>query len=77
MSVLCFSVGVRVPNSHPSSRYCATEAANQCFPPAQYAFGLCYAEGRGVEKDEREAVKWYTKAAKQGDPDAQKKLEDC
>ena len=38
---------------------------------AQYFLGLIYANGRGVAKDEVEAVKWYRKAAEQGDADAQ------
>ena len=33
-----------------------------------------YATGRGVEKDEKEAVKWYTKAAEQNDSSAQNNL---
>lgn len=31
---------------------------------AQTGLGYCYLQGEGVEKDEREAVKWYRKAAK-------------
>jgi TPR repeat protein len=30
---------------------------------AQCNLGWCYANGTGVEKDEKEAVKWYTKSA--------------
>lgn len=32
---------------------------------AQNSLGVCYANGRGVAKDEREAVKWYRKVAEQ------------
>jgi TPR repeat protein len=32
---------------------------------AQHHLGLCYENGRGVEKDEREAVRWYRAAANQ------------
>ena len=35
--------------------------------PAQFNLGLMYDNGRGVPKDEAEAVKWYRKAADQGD----------
>ena len=33
-----------------------------------------YANGRGVEQDDAEAVKWYRLAAEQGDADAQANL---
>ena len=36
------------------------------YPEAQYALGLAYAEGRGVEKDASQAYGWLLKAAKQG-----------
>jgi TPR repeat protein len=32
---------------------------------------LSYDNGTGVLQDDKEAVKWYTKAAEQGDADAQ------
>jgi len=38
---------------------------------AQAYIGWCY----GVGKDDKEAVKWYTKAAEQGDERAKKALE--
>ena len=37
---------------------------------AQAYIGWCY----GVGKDEKEAVKWFTKSAEQGNEDAQKAL---
>jgi TPR repeat protein len=33
-----------------------------------------YAKGRGVPQDDAEAVKWYRKAAEQGDANAQYNL---
>ena len=33
---------------------------------AQFNLGLRYAQGRGVPYDEKEALKWYRKAAEQG-----------
>jgi TPR repeat protein len=36
-----------------------------------------YANGRGVEQDHAEAVKWYRKAAEQGHADAQNNLGFC
>ena len=41
---------------------------------AQVRLGYMYAEGRGVKRDEAEAVKWYRKAAEQGIVLAQSKL---
>ena len=41
---------------------------------AQYNLGVCYQKGLGVSKDMHEAVKWYRKAAEQGDVDAQNVL---
>jgi len=38
---------------------------------------VCYEYGKGVAKDEKEAVRWYTKAAEQGDGDGQKNLGNC
>jgi serine/threonine protein kinase/TPR repeat protein len=43
------------------------KAAEQGNANEQYNLGLMYEEGRGVEKDEVEALKWYRKAAEQGD----------
>ena len=44
---------------------------------AQFNLGLCYHEGRGVEKDLSEAVKWFRKAAEQNDAKAQYNLGVC
>ncbi len=41
---------------------------------AQNVLGIFYEYGRGVVKDEVEAVKWYRKAADQGDSDVQVRL---
>jgi TPR repeat protein len=37
---------------------------------AQYALGLMYAEGRGLQQDEIQAYVWLSRAAEQGDQDA-------
>lgn len=41
---------------------------------AQYALGVRYLEGNGVEKDPVQARKWLEKAAKNGEGQARKKL---
>ena len=33
-----------------------------------------YRKGKGVPQDDSEAIKWYLRAAKQGNADAQEKL---
>ena len=44
---------------------------------AQADLGVCYALGRGVKRDDREAVKWFRKAAEQGYAYAQSMLGRC
>ena len=48
--------------------------AEQGDADAQYNLGFMYANGRGVPKDEVEAVIWYRKAAEQGLPIIEKGL---
>ena len=47
------------------------------YVPAMRLLAYCYIEGRGVPKYEKEAVKWYRKAAEQGDAEAQYMLGCC
>jgi TPR repeat protein len=46
-------------------------------PGAQFTLGECFFTGRGVAKNEVEAVKWFRKSAEQGNTDAQAKLGWC
>ncbi len=41
---------------------------------AQYNLAVIYHIGEKVDENYKEAIKWYTKAAKQGHSEAQKKL---
>ena len=41
---------------------------------AQYNIGVCYYNGYGVSQDVVEAVKWWRKAARQGNQRAKKAL---
>lgn len=50
------------------------ELASNGEPRAQYDLGLLYDKGQGVPQNDREALKWYTLAAKQGEPRAQYNL---
>ena len=45
-------------------------------PVAQFFLGGMYAKGLGVPLDKAQAVRWYRAAAQQGDPDAQRNLDD-
>ena len=42
------------------------KAADQGDAAAQFRLGLAYRTGRGVEKSDEEAARWYQKAADQG-----------
>ncbi len=53
------------------------KAAEQDDAKAQFNLGFCYANGRGVTKDEAESVKWYRKAADQKYSEAQYMLGLC
>ncbi len=44
------------------------------YAPTQFALGAMYAMGQGVSKNYAEAVKWYRKAAEQGNARAQYSL---
>jgi len=50
------------------------ERAEKGDAQAQYHLGLMYAEGKGMARDEAEAVHWYRKAAEQGFAPAQNDL---
>ena len=43
------------------------KAAEQGLPEAQWNLGWMYESGKGVPFDEKEAMKWFHKAAIQGD----------
>ena len=47
------------------------QAAESGLVDAQYAMGLLYAEGRGVEYDPVAAYIWLSRAVEQGDRDAE------
>ena len=45
------------------------------YAPAQFNLGRSYEKGEGIDKDREKALYWYGKAARQGDADAQARLE--
>ena len=44
---------------------------------AQLMLGLCYVMGEGIKKNEKEALKWFEKAAFQGNRSAMFRLAAC
>ena len=55
----------------PNGAWGACQAADQGHAKAQFNLGVMYAYGRGVPKDEKEAVKWFRLAAGQWNAEAQ------
>jgi len=53
-----------------------TPFAEQGNAIAQYGLGLIYANGEGIEKNLTEAMKWYRKAAEQGNENALNNLNE-
>jgi hypothetical protein len=53
------------------------DAAEKGDGATQHYLGFCYANGKGVVKDDEEAVRWYRKAAEQGIAAAQLNLGLC
>lgn len=51
------------------------KAAEHGHVKAQYLLGNCYRDGDGVEVDNDEALKWYKKAATQGDDEAKRQMQ--
>ena len=47
----------------------------QGYATAQFNLGCSYEKGEGIDKDRQKALYWYGKAARQGDADAQARLE--
>ena len=60
--------------AQPEAVYWYRKAAEQGYPPAEYALGRMLADGRGVLKNEAEAEAWFKRAAENGLPEAQAKL---
>ena len=52
------------------------KAAEKGWPQSMFYLGLAYEGGLGVDKDVKEALKWYKKAAAKGHEQARKKVEE-
>ena len=57
-------------NNDPEHTELVREKAEAGNVDAQYALGLMYAEGRGIQQDEIQAYVWLSRAIEQGDQDA-------
>ena len=58
--------GIDVPVNYKLAAQWFQKAAQQGHVNAQYYLGKCYQEGKGVYKDEDEALKWYNLASMNG-----------
>lgn len=57
--------------------YWFKKAAEKGDMDAQYALGICYKDGLGVQQDNTQTIYWFRKAAEQGNADAQYALGLC
>ena len=72
----CRGIAVIVPFSDNTERFkesfnCYLPFARRGVPEAQYAIGLMYQKGQGVDKDPGKALMWLKKVADLGDANAQ------
>ena len=63
------------PQDPAAAEHCFRRLADGGDPAAQYWLGIAYAQGRGAEKDEAQALKWFDQSAQQGYARAQQKLD--
>jgi TPR repeat protein len=71
------NLGVLFAASSPESQaavLCFRKAAEKGYAPAQTNLAQMYAQGKGLPKDPSEAIKWFRRAAMQGDAGAQFQL---
>ncbi len=72
----CLMGGIDTHKDLPKAFECFLSAANKNYAPAQKFLGIFYLYGLEM-KDEKIAVKWFQKAAEQGDSEAQSALGCC
>ena len=63
--------GASVPHDDAEAVRWYRKAADQGYPPAQYALGKMSRDGEGMTRDDTQAAAWYEKAAVQGHARAQ------
>jgi TPR repeat protein len=70
-----FANGHGVPQDDGEAKAWFLKAANQGYPPAQFALGVMYREGRGVQQDNIRAYLWFNLSAARGNEKAAKALD--
>jgi len=55
-----------IPHDYAGARYWCERAAKQQSPAGEYCLGVIYEQGVGIEKNPKEATKWYLLAAHWG-----------
>jgi localization factor PodJL len=68
-----YAEGIEGKPDYASAVYGFRMAAEHGIADSQYNLGILYARGLGTEKNVTESYKWFSLAAKQGDPEAVKK----
>jgi predicted aspartyl protease len=76
LKVLLFTVPAQVRGVDSLTVQDYKEKAEKGSAAHQFNLGLLYDEGRGVEQNSTEAVKWFQKAALQGERNAERELAD-
>lgn len=74
MKIECYEAGM---NAYAQGRFVDAKdwfMKDQEDPRCQYALGVLYANGQGVDRDFSEAAKWYEKAAQAGIVPAQRAI---
>ena len=54
------------PQDPAAAEHCFRRLADGGDPAAQYWLGIACAQGRGAEKDEAQALEWFSRSARQG-----------
>ena len=70
----CYRYGRGLAQSDDNAFACYLTAAENGFAHAQYIVGNCYFDAELVARNIPEAMKWYEKAALQGEPDAMERI---
>ena len=71
----CYCEGKGVEKNCEKGFALIKESVDKGNSEGQWRLGLCYKNGQCVEKNDIEAANWYRKAAKQGNEDAKKSLD--
>jgi hypothetical protein len=70
LAVLLVNAGVSQQASQPESLSSLRQRAERGDAKAQLELGMAYEDGRGVERDEAEAIRWYKRSAELGNSEA-------